>query len=111
MATSQNFIEFIVDQLNPAGDISYRRMFGGVALYCDGKVVALLGDDQLFVKPTTAGRYFIGNVLEAPPYPEAKNYFLIEDKLEDRDWLCKLIRLTAKELPEPKPKKKKIKTG
>ena len=49
----------------------------------------------------------IGEVVEAPPYPQAKLYFLIEDKFEDRDWLSNLIRITVKELPEPKPKKKK----
>ncbi|HBX65324.1 MAG TPA: competence protein TfoX, partial [Balneolaceae bacterium] len=59
------------------------------------------------VKPTQAGRDYIGNVIEAPPYKGAKNSFLIEDKLEDSEWLSELIRVTLKELPEPKKKKKK----
>jgi hypothetical protein len=47
-------------------------------------------------------------VEEAPPYPGAKLYFLISDKLEDCEWLSTLVGITVKELPEPKPKKKKI---
>ena len=82
-------------------------MFGGGTLYSKAKVVALICDDQLFVKPTEAGRSFIGDVVEAPPYPGAKLSFLIQDEIDDGDWLTQLIRLTEAELPKPKPKKKK----
>ncbi len=102
MASDLGFIEFIVDQIENAGEITYKKMFGEYALYSDGKVVALVCDDQLFIKPTKAGKSFINNVIEAPPYPGAKLYFFIEDKIEDREWISNLIRLTAKELPEPK---------
>jgi TfoX/Sxy family transcriptional regulator of competence genes len=64
-------------------------------------------DDRFFVKPTEAGRAFIGNVVEAAPYPGAKPSFLIEEGLEDRDWLSELARITVRELPVPKRKKKK----
>jgi TfoX/Sxy family transcriptional regulator of competence genes len=107
MASDQDFVDFIVDQLENAGDITSRKMFGEYAIYCDGKVTALVCDNQLFVKPTEAGRSFIGEVVEAPPYPGAKMSFLIEDGFEDRDWISELVRITAKALPEPKPKKKK----
>ncbi|MCX6281171.1 MAG: TfoX/Sxy family protein [Bacteroidetes bacterium] len=107
MATNKNFIEFITDQLESAGEVSSKLMFGEYAIYLDGKVVALAADNKFFVKPTEGGRAFIGNPVEAPAYPGAKMSFLIEDKLEDREWLCELIRITARELPEPKPKKKK----
>ena len=110
MASDQDFVDFIVDQLKNAGDITSRKMFGEYAIYCDGKVTALVCDNQLFVKPTEAGRSFIGEVVEAPPYPGAKMSFLIEDGFENRDWISDLVRITAKELPEPKPKKKKKKT-
>jgi len=69
-------------------------------------VVALVCDDQLFVKPTPGGRAFLGEPVEAPPYSGAKPYFLI-DRLEDRDWLCTLIRLSVQDLPEPKPKRQR----
>jgi len=106
MASDLDFVEFVVDQIENAGAIAYRKMFGEYALYCEGKVVALICDNQLFVKPTEAGRLFIGNVVEAPPYPGAKLSFLIEEQFEDKDWISNLIKLTEKELPEPKPKKK-----
>lgn len=109
MASDQDFVDFIVDQLENAGEVTSRKMFGEYAIYCDGKVTALVCDNQLFVKPTEAGRSFIGNVVEAPPYPGAKNSFLIEGGFEDRDWISELVRLTAEELPVPKPKKKKPK--
>lgn len=109
MASDKNFVEFVVDQIENAGNITYRKMFGEYALYSDRKVVALICNNQLFIKPTDGGRSFIGDVVEAPPYPGAKLSFLIEDKIEDREWISNLIRITAKELPEPKPKKKKKK--
>lgn len=107
MATDKEFIEFLVDQMSEAGAVASRKMFGEYALYCDGKVVALVCDNQLFVKPTDPGRSYIGDVVEAPPYPGAKMYFLVEDKFEDRDWICGLIRMTAQALPDPKQKKPK----
>ncbi len=107
MASDLDFVEYVMDQIRDAGSISYRKMFGEYAVYLDGKVVALICDNQFFVKPTVAGRAFIGEVVEAPPYPGAKPSFLIDEQLEDSDWMCSLMRMTADELPIPKPKKKK----
>ena len=101
MASGIEIVEFIVEQMEDAGEITYRAMFGEYALYCDGKIMALVCGDQLFMKPTNAGRSFIGDVVEAPPYPGSKPYFLIEDQFEDREWISTLVRLTVKELPEP----------
>lgn len=99
------FVEFVADQLLSAGDITYRKMFGEYALYCDLKVVALICDDQIFVKPTLGGRAYIGDPVEAPPYPGAKPYFLIEE-LENREWLSELIKITARELVPVKTRRK-----
>ncbi len=107
MATSKEFVDLVLDQIENAGVIEAKKMFGEYALYANGKIVALICDDKLFIKPTVAGRAYIKNVVEAPPYEGAKPSFLIEDKLEDRKWLSELIRITYNELPEPKPKKKK----
>lgn len=107
MASDKSFVEFIVDQISNVGQITFKLMFGEYAVYCNGKVVALVCDNRLFIKPTEGGRTFIGDVVEAPPYPGAKNSFLIDDRIEDREWLCELVRITYKELPEPKVKKKK----
>lgn len=108
MATKKNTIEYILEQIAGAGVVSARKMFGEYAIYCDSKVIALVCDDQLFVKPTKAGKKFIGNVSEAPPYPGAKAYYLISgEQWDNADWLTELIKVSAIELPLPKPKKKK----
>lgn len=106
MASSIEFVEYIADQLSGAGEITYRKMFGEYGMYCNGKIFALICDDQLFVKITEAGRSFWPELEEAPPYEGAKPYFLVED-IDDRERLCMLAAETYKELPEPKPKKKK----
>ena len=105
MATRQQIVDFILEQLSGVPDVTARKMFGEYAIYSTGKVVALVCDDQLFVKPSDAGKRFIGTVTEGEPYPGAKPCFLIEgDQWEDGDWLSELIRLTANALPMPKPK-------
>jgi TfoX/Sxy family transcriptional regulator of competence genes len=110
MASDQSLVDFIAEQMAGAGGITYRKMFGEYALYCEGKVIGLVCDNKLFMKPTAGGRNFIGDVTEAPAYPGAKPSFLIEDKIEDREWLSDLVKITFKELPMPKLKKpKKIK--
>lgn len=105
MASEQTFVDFIVDQIENAGEISAKKMFGEYALYSGEKLFALICDDKLFIKPTKAGRAFIGDVVEAPPYPGAKPSFLIEEKVEDRGWLSELVRISVEELPKPKKKK------
>lgn len=107
MASDRDFVEFVADQIDPVCDTSYRMMFGEYVLYSKGKVVALICDNQLFIKPTDPGRAFIGNVVEGSPYPGAKPCFLIEDRLEDGEWLSELIALTENALPKPKPKRKR----
>jgi TfoX/Sxy family transcriptional regulator of competence genes len=107
MASDLSFVEFIVDQIENVGQITSRKMFGEYALYCEGKIVALVCDNQLFIKPTEGGRAFIGDVFEAPAYTGAKLSFLIDARVEDRQWISDLIKITYEELPEPKPKKKK----
>lgn len=107
MASNREFVEYVAEQMEAAGEISWRMMFGAYTVYCDGKVVGIVDDNQLFIKPTEAGRSFIGEVVEAPPYPGAKLCFLIENRLDDREWISELVSITARELPAPKPKKKK----
>ena len=109
MATDKEFVEFVLDQIEDAGEITSKKMFGEYGIWSDGKIVGLICDNKLFIKPTKAGREFIKDVVEAPAYPGAKNSFLIEEKIEDREWLSQLIRVSLPELPEPKPKKKKKK--
>ena len=109
MATDQKFVDFVLGQLQAIKEVSANKMFGEYGVYSNGKIFGVLCDNRLFIKPTSAGRAFIGDVVEAAPYEGAKPSFLIEEKLEDRKWLSELIRLTVKELPEPKPQKAKKK--
>ena len=108
MATDKNFLNFILDQLEPAGEITARAMFGEYGIYSDGKMFALLADNRFLVKPTEGGRAFIKEVVEVSPYAGAKPCFLIEN-LDDRKWLAELVKITVGELPVPKPKKPKVK--
>lgn len=105
MPSNQNFVDFVLEQIDFQGEITARKMFGEYGVYADKKIFGLICDNKLFIKPTEAGRDFIKNPVEAPPYPGAKPSFLIEDKLDDHDWLSELVKITVKELPEPKPKK------
>jgi len=105
MASRQASVDFIVEQMSAAGDVSARKMFGEYALYCDGKLVALVCDDQLFIKPTPAGRAFAGACPESPPYKGAKPSLLMSaDQIENAEWLSTLVRISAAELPQPKIK-------
>lgn len=107
MASDLEFVQFVFDQIDPSLNVRYRKMFGEYGIWSNDKIVVLICDNQVFVKPTEAGRAFIGDVVEAPPYPGAKNSFLIGDQIEDSDWLSELIRISEAELPKPKPRKKK----
>ena len=109
MASDLGFVEFVVDQFDEDCAVTYKRMFGEFGLYGAGKFFGAICDDQLFVKPTDGGRAFIGEVVEAPPYPGAKPSFLIGDRIEDGEWLSELVRITLRELPEAPPRKRKKK--
>lgn len=106
MATDSSFVDFVLEQILYPGEVHAKKMFGEYGVFADDKIFALICDNKLFIKPTDAGRDFIGNPLEAPPYPGAKNSFLIEEKLEDREWLSELVRITVASLPPPKKKRK-----
>lgn len=101
MGSDVGFVEFVVDQIDADCAVTYRKMFGEFGLYSHGTFFGLICDDSLFIKPTEAGRTFIGDVAEAPAYPGARPSFLIEDKVEDGPWLSELVRITARELSAP----------
>jgi len=106
MGSDQGYVDYVVDQIDASCDVTYKKMFGEYGLYSSGKLFGLVCDNRLFVKPTEGGRAHIGDVVEAPPYPGAKPSYLIGDELEDREWLSELVRITVRELPEAKPKKR-----
>lgn len=110
MATKKEIADYLVDQFQAAGEVYARKMFGEYGVYCDGKMVALISDDRLFIKPTVSGKEYLEEPEAAPPYPGAKDWYLIsEDYWEDAAWLCELMRITTLEVSPPKPKRKKQK--
>lgn len=111
MSTKQSTVDYILDQLAPFDNTYAQKMFGEYALYALGKVVGLVCNDTLFIKITEKGKTFVGeHYCEGFAYPGARVSMVIdEDLLENREWLCKLVQITADNLPFPKPKKKKAK--
>ena len=107
MASDRHFIEYLLDQIQGAGEVVAKKMFGEYGLYCDGIFFGMVCDNRFFIKPTAAGKEFMKEVTEGIPYPGAKPSLLIEEQLEDREWLGEMIRLTVAHLPPPKKKKRK----
>ena len=104
MGTDRDFVEYVQSQSGLGVELSFKKMFGEYALYLHGRVVAFACDNQLYLKPTDAGRSLLGTVSEAPAYPGSKLYFQLDEQLEDRELLRKVLVTTAGALPLPKPK-------
>jgi TfoX/Sxy family transcriptional regulator of competence genes len=102
VATDKETVAYILDQLAPL-PVRTRAMFGEYCLYCDGKVVALICDDTLFLKPTRIASEAMQGAELAPPYPGAKNHYVVSgDRLEEREWLQELVMRMADDLPLPR---------
>lgn len=101
---NKSFVNYVIEQIQDIGHVSHKYMFGGCAIYYKNIVIALICDNQLFIRPTTKGKAYIKGVTEESPYPGAKPHFLINE-IDDKEWLCELIKITANELPESKMRK------
>lgn len=108
MPTDRIFIDYVMEQAGLGSRLTMRRMFGEYALYVDEKVVAFGCDNSLFLKPTAAAGKLVPHAPMRPPYPEAKDYPVIDELLDDGDALRIVLLATADELPAPKPKKKTV---
>lgn len=106
MASRLEYVQYVAEQLSGAGEITYRKMFGEYGLYCDGSFFANVSDDQFFVKVTDAGRSLFPGLMEAPPYPGAKNCFLIEN-VDDREFLTALTLATCQALQTSEKSRKR----
>jgi len=111
MATSEETMQFIEDQIADSGVVRSQKMFGEYALYIGKKVVGFVCDDTLFLKITESGKDFAGkHYQEGQAYPGSKPYMQIPgEMLEDSEWLTELVKITATAVPMPKPKAKKKK--
>lgn len=106
MASSKEYLNFILEQLSDLDDIAYRAMMGEYIIYYRGKIAGGIYNDRLLVKPVkSAVEYMICPVYELP-YTGAKKMLLV-DKVDDKSYLTKLFTIMYDELPMPKPKKKK----
>lgn len=105
MATDQDFVEYVAEQIDLGDRLTRKKMFGEYALYVDEKVVAFVCDNSLFVKPSQAALELAPDLPQRPPYPGAKDYPVADELLDDSEALHRLITETATLMPLPKPKK------
>lgn len=106
MASSKEYLTFILEQLSDLDEISYRAMMGEYIIYYKGKIVGGIYDDQLLIKPVKAAQKYLSEAVLVSPYPGAKEILLV-DNLDSKDYLTTLFEAMFEELPAPKPKKKK----
>ncbi len=105
MASSKEYLEFVLGQLSDLEDISYRAMMGEYIIYYRGKIVGGIYDDRFLVKLVKAALEMMPDADMELPYEGAKEMLLIED-LDDREFLSDLLEAMYDELPSPKKKRK-----
>lgn len=105
MASSREYLDFILEQLSGMDGVSWRAMMGEYILYCRGKVVGGIYDDRLLVKPTESALTMMPDADRELPYEGAKEMLLV-DRVDSREFLTELLKAIADELPPPQPKKK-----
>jgi len=105
MASSKDYLEYILDQLSGLDEISYRAMMGEYIIYYRGKVVGGIYDDRFLVKPVKSAASMMPDADMELPYEGAKEMLLVDD-VENREFLCELLDAMYEELPDPKKKKK-----
>lgn len=106
MATSKEYLNFVLEQLSDLEDISCRSMMGEYIIYYRGKIAAYVCDDRLLVKPTASAISHMPDAAFEPPYEGAKDMLLVTN-LDDKAFLTELFYSMYDELPTPKPKKTK----
>ena len=104
MASSKEYLDFILEQLSDLDNISYRAMMGEYIIYYRGKVIGGIYDDRFLVKPTKSAVAMMPNADMELPYEGAKEMLLVDDE-ENRELLHKLLEAMYEELPAPKKKK------
>ncbi len=105
MASSKEYLEFILGQLSELEEITYRAMMGEYIIYYRGKIVGGVYDDRLLVKPIKSAIDYMPTATYELPYDGAKEMLLVEE-VDSREFLTGLFNAMYKELPAPRPKKK-----
>ena len=104
MASSKEYLAFILDQLSELDDVSYRAMMGEYIIYCRGRVVGGIYDNRFLVKPTRSALAMMPDADRELPYDGAKEMLLVDD-VDNREFLKKLLEAMVSELPPPKNRK------
>mgnify|MGYP000177067515 FL=1 len=104
MASSKEYLQFILEQLSALDGVSSRAMMGEYILYYRGKIVGGIYDNRLLVKPVQAARSYLPRIRYETPYEGAKEMLLVEE-VEESEFLVGLFRAMYEELPAPKKKK------
>ena len=104
MASSKEYLDFILDQLSELDGISWRKMMGEYILYRHCKIVGGIYDDRFLVKPTKSAAEMMPDAGREIPYEGAKEMLLV-DNVENREFLRELLEAMDGELPAPKPGK------
>lgn len=106
MASSKEYLQFILGQLSELEEITYRSMMGEYIIYYRGKIAGGIYDDRLLVKPVKSAVSYMPTVSYELPYKGGKEMLLV-DELDNKEFLTGLFKAMYDELPMPKPKKKK----
>ena len=104
MASSREYLDFILEQLSGLKDVSYRAMMGEFIIYYRGKAVGGIYDDRFLVKPVKAAKKLMPDADMELPYEGAKEMLLV-DELDNKEFLRQLLESMYEELPAPKKKK------
>ena len=104
MASSKEYLDFILEQMSEMDDISYRAMMGEYILYYRGKIIGGIYDDRFLVKPTKSAVAMMPNAEMELPYDGAKEMLLVDD-VDNKEFLRELLEAMYSELPAPKKKK------
>ncbi|MDE6585638.1 MAG: competence protein TfoX [Clostridia bacterium] len=106
MATSKDYLDYLLERLGNNPDVRIRPMMGEYLLYFRDKLVADICDNRLLIKPVSAVKELVPETEMQPPYDGAKPHIYIED-IDDGEFVLKLFETAYANLPAPKPKKKK----
>ena len=104
MASSKDYLDFIMDQFSDLEEVTARKMMGEYIIYYRGKIVGGIYDDRFLVKPVPAAVELMPEAQKELPYEGAKEMLLVDD-VDNREFLCNLLRAMYDELPAPKKKK------
>lgn len=104
MASSKEYLEFVLDQLSLLDEISYRSMMGEYIIYYQGKIVGGIYDDRFLIKPTKSAKEMMPKAQYETPYDGAKEMLLVDD-IDNKDFMNELLNAIVDELPAPRKKK------